>query len=381
MNSGRLKDLLETVERKYKIVAEDVTSYRGSLLIKCSVPKNKIYILKRVECDEKRLAFTYDLQKHIIENGFSDCECYVPYEEMVECDEATNNATIEIAKDESTDTANNVEDEAITCQLHSEQLLSFIDRESEWGLCEFVEGRESNFDDENELMSICVALADMHTASKGFACDNTRMAQISAVNRLGKLPAIFNKRLAELEKLRKKAMKDRKDFDIEYMKNSFDFIQWGREALEYIDAPAYALLVKSAVLEGGVSHCDLTYQNILLEESNGRVFFTGFESACFELNVYDVANLIRRKMRKCNWDFSIAMKMIEAYDRRRSLSEGEISTLKGILLFPQKFWRIANSYYNMNKAWTQRSMKDKLLEATAEKEDFSRFAQSLIREL
>jgi len=41
MNSGRLKDLVETVEQKYKIIAEDVTSYRGSLLIKCGVSSDE----------------------------------------------------------------------------------------------------------------------------------------------------------------------------------------------------------------------------------------------------------------------------------------------------------------------------------------------------
>ena len=351
MNSDRLHSLVLNVEDVYKLSIEDTVTYRGNIIIR-AIPAARAenefphdpapLLLRPVACGEARLLFAYDIQRHLHDNGFTDCELFIPYD-----------------GDEG------------------EQTLILPDRDIDWVLCHSRKTRESDFDNMDELIDICKALAAMHLASRGLRPEEGNASR-QVNNRLGKMPALFTKRLHELEKLKKKAARQRKEFDLEYMKNCNEFIEWGRQALEYITLPSYDAVVNEAVTQGGISHCDLTFQNIMVDTAD-RVYFTGFENSGFEVQVYDLANLIRRKMRKCNWDFDIAAKMIDAYHSVKPISSEEMEVMKGILLFPQKFWRIANSYYNMNKAWTQRNMNEKLLEATAEKEYFRGFAGHLMK--
>ena len=43
--------------------------------------------------------------------------------------------------------------------------------------------------------------------------------------------------------------------------------------------------------------------------------------------------------------------MLNAYSAILPLTQEEMAYLKVRLIYPEKFWKIANSYYNTNKAW------------------------------
>lgn len=45
------------------------------------------------------------------------------------------------------------------------------------------------------------------------------------------------------------------------------------------------------------------------------------------------------------------MDLIRGYDRVRKLSPEELKYLYVYLAYPEKFWKIANRYYNSHKAW------------------------------
>ena len=47
--------------------------------------------------------------------------------------------------------------------------------------------------------------------------------------------------------------------------------------------------------------------------------------------------------------------------------------MKIMLQFPQKFWRVANRYYNSSKSWAQRILIDKLEEVIDEIECHRKF--------
>ena len=128
----------------------------------------------------------------------------------------------------------------------------------------------------------------------------------------------------------------------------------------------YIRLVDKARKDGSVCHCDLSYQNILADGKD--VYVVNFESCAKEIKIYDLANLIRRKMRKCDWNIGEAKFMLENYNKQNSLSKDDLIVLRAILMFPQKFWRIANKYYNMKRGWAEKSMQTKLQEAIAEKD-------------
>ena len=55
-------------------------------------------------------------------------------------------------------------------------------------------------------------------------------------------------------------------------------------------------------------------------------------------------------MRKCDWNIEEAKIIIDEYRNIYQLSNDELFVLKLMLEFPQKFWRVANKYYNSRRS-------------------------------
>jgi len=47
--------------------------------------------------------------------------------------------------------------------------------------------------------------------------------------------------------------------------------------------------------------------------------------------------------------------------------------MTAMLLFPQKFWRVANKYYNSRRSWAQKNFTGMLENVIAEHDDHVRF--------
>jgi spore coat protein I len=78
-------------------------------------------------------------------------------------------------------------------------------------------------------------------------------------------------------------------------------------------------------------------------------------------------------MRKCNWNIQKASLLLDAYEEIFPLSSDEIIIMKAMLLFPQKFWRVANRYYNSRRSWAQKNFTGMLEEVITEYHDHIRF--------
>lgn len=53
------------------------------------------------------------------------------------------------------------------------------------------------------------------------------------------------------------------------------------------------------------------------------------------MKVYDLANFIRRKMRKCDWEIDKAKMIIDGYCSVEHISNEEFIVMKLILQFPE----------------------------------------------
>jgi hypothetical protein len=78
-------------------------------------------------------------------------------------------------------------------------------------------------------------------------------------------------------------------------------------------------------------------------------------------------------MEKNNWNRELGMRLIGAYDRIRPIGEEEYRRLYVLLLFPEKFWKLANHYLNSHKAWVSgRDIEklDRIMEQEVRREEF-----------
>jgi spore coat protein I len=234
-----------------------------------------------------------------------------------------------------------------------------------------------SFDNRSELSAAARLLAQMHLAGRGFTEEAARNSlekyglPYTVKCSLGNTPETFARRLGELKRFRKIAAKGNGDFDYGYLNIADYYCQLGDTLLSQLESSPYAVMVEEGRRAGCLCHRDFTGHNTV--KCDPLPLITNFENMSIELPVYDVANLLRRRLRKCNWDLEEAFFVLEEYSKQRPLSSGEICVLKILLQFPQKLWRIVNKYYNSKRGRYEKTGLAKLAEITQEREPMSEF--------
>ncbi len=312
----------------YGLEVKNIVPYKDTYMVQTDKGRK---ILKKMLFSPERILFIHGAKEHLAKNGFVNVDRYM-------------------------------------MTLKGEP--SFILDNASYVMYDLLEGRECNFDNDAEAYKTAVLLSSMHSASKGYKPPDGSKVQ----DELGMLPVYFNKRLEDIKKLRKIAKKGKSRFDHMFLENADYFINLGEQAAAELEKSNYSGLISEAREEGSFCHHDFTHHNIICAESGFSV--VNFDYCCFELKIYDLANLIRRKMRKCNWDMDKAVMIFEGYNSVEELSKDEIAVMKLILQFPQKFWRVVNRYYNSRRSWSERSFIVKLQEVIDEVEGHRKFIDS-----
>jgi len=231
-----------------------------------------------------------------------------------------------------------------------------------------IDGRECSFDNDADLARSARALAAMHLASSG----GEYPEEFTFARReLGLMPAIFLHRVNELKRFKKLARRGKSKFDYIYIKEVDYFIEEGEKILEALNSSAYMSLVQKAANESTICHRDFTQHNIVFYGEDAYIL--GFDNCGIEIKEYDIANFLRRKMRKHGWDLAVAKLMLDNYRALCKLREEEFQVLKIIIGFPQKLWRIANKFYNSKRSWSEKGCLEKLNEVILESAPLKKF--------
>ncbi|MDR0286970.1 MAG: CotS family spore coat protein [Clostridiales bacterium] len=233
-------------------------------------------------------------------------------------------------------------------------------------------GRDCNFENTRDLAGASHLLAAMHKASQGFTSET---AGPNVRSELGGLPQLFRRRLDELKRFRKMAKRSSGKFDYAFLSVADEYCQLGETVLFELGCSPYSTLVEKARKEGCLCHCDFTGHNILINHNDS--YLLNFENCTIDLPIYDIANFLRRRMRKCNWDFTEAKYLLDNYNAIRPISKAEMEVLRLMIQFPQKLWRIVNKYYNSKRSWCEKNCLDKLTEVIDEKDPLELFAENM----
>ena len=82
----------------------------------------------------------------------------------------------------------------------------------------------------------------------------------------------------------------------------------------------------------------------------------------------DLYRFMRKAMEKHGWDVKLGRSVLEAYCKNLPVMEEERKVLYGLFLYPEKYWKQINFYYNTNKAWIPARSTEKIL-ALKEQQD------------
>lgn len=184
---------------------------------------------------------------------------------------------------------------------------------------------------------------------------------------------LYEKHYRELIKVKNyvKSRKKKNEFEMKFQEQYPHFVENACRSVELLrecgsDPEDYLLC-----------HGDFNQHNVLRMKENGSFCIVNFEYMSYNLPVMDLSNFLRKMLEKNNWNEDLGMSLIRSYSKVRELSSKEYRQMYFLLLFPEKFWKIANHYYNSHKAWLSGRDIEKLDKVMAQEEARSCFLENL----
>lgn len=302
------------------------------------------YILKPVCESFERKVFTSSIYKHLNNHGFTNTDSIILTK--------NNNLTMEI------------DGKKYICN-------------------KVLVGKQCSGENLQEVKKAAKLLATMHNCAKGFT--NKVALELNSFvltenenkntylkNELGELKEIFSHRSNELSRFKKLATRRKSVFDYEYRAIADKYCNKAFELSQALKESKYDEISAYYNTHGIICHKKYTFHNIVFSE-NCEGGIINFEQASIDLPLFDIVNLIKRRMKKCGWKVSEALEILEEYSKIRNLTKDEFEIMRITLSYPQKLWRVVNKYYNSRRSWCEKSCLLKLSEFQKENEEVENF--------
>ena len=257
------------------------------------------------------------------------------------------------------------------------------------------EGRECNVRETEDCLAAVRLLAKLHLSTQDGLMtakelgedvpDNAEEPEALAENAeernnaelpIFSIAAEYEKRNRELRKIRKFLLgrSQKTWFEIALLGCFDDFYEQAREAKEGWEAYRAA-----AEREPVTAYCHGDYQhhNVILDQKTWVP--VNFERCVKDDPVRDLHLLLRKLLEKSNWSVALGERLLREYEKIRPLSAISKIDLYYRFSYPEKFWKIANFYYNSGKAWIPGKNLEKLEKIMAQKAEKKTFLEAAFR--
>ncbi|GAB6169197.1 CotS family spore coat protein [Clostridium carnis] len=322
------------IERQFDMKIEVIKANKGVYYLKSNKGER---CLKKINYGPQKLLFVYGAKEHLVKNGFDSVDKYFL----------------------------NIDGEPYA--LVNEDLYTL----SEW-----LEGRECDFHNIDEVKLAAKTLAKMHEASKGYdPPENSKLK-----SDLGRWPHLMSKRIKSFDKMRDMVRKknNKNSFDLLYIKSMEFYKEIAKKALKTLLESDYERLCEVAEEEKSFCHHDFTYHNIILNKDDVHVI--DFDYCKREIRVFDISNFMIKVLKRVDWNIEFAKGIIEAYNEVSPLKKEEYKVLYAYLQFPQRYWRLANRYYYNEVNWGQNTFSNKIESIISEQELMLKFLEEFKNE-
>ncbi|MGN1084902.1 MAG: CotS family spore coat protein [Lachnospiraceae bacterium] len=235
-------------------------------------------------------------------------------------------------------------------------------------------GDECNVRRTEQALGAVQNLAGLHNRLSGIEASPEELPGVLQKS----LPELFEKRNRELRRVRAFIREKRRKvyFETVYLNTFSEFYEKAEAALEKAKENDCAATLEAAKKAGTVCHGMYTHHNLLLLP-DGSFATVNFDKACIGVQIADFYLFFRKLMEKTGWNRVLAEQLIEAYATVRRVDTAEWQVLYLLLAYPEKFWKITNSYHNGKKSWIPQKTTDKLLAVKEQEQE----KQALLEEV
>lgn len=237
----------------------------------------------------------------------------------------------------------------------------------------YFDGRECNVRDTGECVRAVKTLAGLHKASQVEVSTFPGMEYVTEF----RMDREYEKHNRELRKVRKylKEKSQKTNFEIFLLKHYDYFFETALQTAEEVclfmgeeDRKEQPTCI--------ICHGDYQYHNILVENGKECMAVINFEKCVRDNPVRDLYLFMRKLLEKNGWPKELGTLLLDAYNQERTMQPEDYGHLYYRLMYPEKFWKIVNFYYNSGKAWIPGRNMEKLEKLLAQEQDKIEFLEN-----
>lgn len=171
---------------------------------------------------------------------------------------------------------------------------------------------------------------------------------------------VFVRHNRELKKIYKYITKVKKKnaFENLFLQVFGEYARQGAYCVEQLEGEKKEALRLVDLKHFGICHGAFNQHNIILEEHDGAIVH--FERFTRGNQLNDLYQFARKAMEKNHFDYDLLWELLSAYSEKILLSVEDYHYIYILFSYPEKFWKIANGYYNSNKAFLSPKHVEKL---------------------
>lgn len=311
---------------QYDLVVKNTFRGRGSVIFDTNEGYKKMY---EYTGTKGKLQYEYELANYLKDQGFENVDGIVKTKE----------------------------DELFVCDEY----------ETQYVLKDWFVGKDCNVKSEHDVKCGIMSLATLHKITESVP----KLNEIATV--LESPYEECERHNIELKRVKNyiRGKKHKVEFEYDILKHFEEYYNCAVEATALLKNTSISRMLEVANEKTTICHGNYNYHNIIFIGEKTAV--TGFERGGIGLPVKDLYFYLRKVMEKHDWDLKLGYDLLENYNKIRTISKDETETLKVLLMYPEKFWKVLNQYFNGNKAWIPDKNVDKLKKvygAQAKKEEF-----------
>ncbi len=256
------------------------------------------------------------------------------------------------------------------------ELITLNKEETPYMVKRYYMGREIDVKDQEEILLAVRSLALIHSQ---MYVDSENIEEYSK-----NLTDEFERHNKELKKIRafirKKTQKT--DYELEMLKIYQLFLDEGLRASERLKCSNYCNLQEKMLKKGEICHGDYNQHNVIILSSDRekKRAVINFDKCYYGVQMADLYNFMRKILEKNQWNVELGREMIKAYNQVKKIEKDELENLYIRFLYPYKFWKVANYYYNTSKSWTAIKNVEKLRMITIQNSMKNTFLKEVFKE-
>ena len=169
----------------------------------------------------------------------------------------------------------------------------------------------------------------------------------------------FERHNAQIRKIGRfiSKVKRRNTFEKLFLKVYGAFYEQGLECVRMLNESA-SFIEDVLQKHYGVCHGSFNQHNVIIGEKDIAIIHFERFSRGNQLN--DLYQFSRKVMEKNNYNYDLLCDILSAYDKVVGLGKEDYEYLYILFTYPEKFWKIANSYYNSSKVFLSPKYIEKL---------------------